>query len=200
MQIRLFWLATAVMLTIACSATAGAPVANGAPAADLPCALFPADNVWNTPINDLPLHPDSAAYVAAIGRDAPVHPDFGSGVWPPGSNSPIGIPYVNVPGDQPRVAVSFDYADESDPGPYPIPPDAPIEGGPDSRGDRHVLVVDRDNCVLYELYAAYLQPDGNVDGRIGRDFRPPQPCPAPRGLDLGRRGRIADIARPGALR
>jgi hypothetical protein len=158
------------MLTIACSATAGAPAVNGAPSADLPCALFPVDNVWNTPIDDLPRHPDSDAYVAAIGRDAPVHPDFGSGVWPPGSNSPIGIPYAVVPGDQPRVAVSFDYADESDPGPYPIPPDAPIEGGPDSSGDRHVLIVDRDNCLLYELYAAYPQPDGTWTAGSGAIF------------------------------
>lgn len=158
------------MLTIACSATAVTPAVNGAPAADLPCALFPADNVWNTPIDDLPRHPDSDAYVAAIGRDAPVHPDFGSGVWPPGSNSPIGIPYAVVPGDQPRVAVSFGYADESDPGPYPIPPEAPIEGGPDSSGDRHVLIVDRDNCLLYELYAAYPQPDGTWTAGSGAIF------------------------------
>ena len=74
---------------------------------------------------------------------------------------PIGIPYTTVPGTQPKVPVSFDYADESDPGPYPIPPDAPIEGGPSSTGDRHVLVVDRDACRLWELYSAYPQNGGS---------------------------------------
>ncbi|MEK7323626.1 MAG: hypothetical protein AAB217_00030, partial [Chloroflexota bacterium] len=74
---------------------------------------------------------------------------------------PIGIPFTAVPGDQPLVNVTFDYADESDSGPYPIPPDAPIEGGPNSDGDRHILIVDRDHCKLYELYAAYLESDGS---------------------------------------
>ena len=68
---------------------------------------------------------------------------------------PIGIPYVTVPGTQAKVPVSFTYAHESDPGPYPIPPNAPIEGGSSSTGDRHVLVVDRDACRLWELYSAY---------------------------------------------
>jgi hypothetical protein len=68
---------------------------------------------------------------------------------------------VDVPGTQATVPITFTYDDESDPGPYPIPPDAPIEGGPASDGDRHVLVVDRDDCILYELYAAYPQPDGS---------------------------------------
>ena len=115
------------------------------------CEVFPADNIWNTPVDNLPLDSNSAAYVATIGPNSPLHPDFGSGVWPPGSDSPIGIPYVTVPGTQPMVQVSFDYADESDPGPYPIPANAPIEGGADSTGDRHVLVVDTTNCILYEL-------------------------------------------------
>ena len=134
------------------------------------CAVFPADNVWNTPVDTLPVDSNSAVYIATIGASAPVHADFGSGEWPPGSGSPIGIPYVDVGGSQPGVTVTFDYADESDPGPYPIPPDAPIEGGPDSNGDRHVLVVDRDNCVLYELYAAYPQPDGSWQAGSGAIF------------------------------
>ncbi len=116
------------------------------------CSVFPADNIWNTPVDTLPVDPNSDVYVATIGANASVHADFGSGLWEGG---PIGIPYVTVPGTQPRVPVTFDYADESDPGPYPIPPDAPIEGGAASNGDRHVLVVDRDNCVLYELYYAF---------------------------------------------
>jgi hypothetical protein len=96
-----------------------------------------------------------------------VHADFGSGTWDGG---PIGIPYVDVPGSQPKVAVTFDYDDESDPGPYPIPPGAPIEGGPSSDGDRHVLVLDRDNCILYELYHAFPQPDGSWDAGSGAIF------------------------------
>jgi hypothetical protein len=90
--------------------------------------------------------------VATIGVDGNVHADFGSGLWEGG---PIGIPFVTVGGSQPKVPVSFDYADESDRGPYPIPSQAPIEGGPNADGDRHVIVVDRKRCRLYELFAAY---------------------------------------------
>lgn len=123
------------------------------------CSVFPADNIWNAPVDRLPLDPNSDAYVTTIGADSVVHADFGSGFWPPDSTSPIGIPYVTVPARQPRVPVVFEYASESDPGPYPVPEDAPIEGGPDGDGDRHILVVDRGRCFLYELYSAY--PDGN---------------------------------------
>jgi hypothetical protein len=119
------------------------------------CLVFPADNIWNVRIDHLPVDPSSALYIDTIGASTGLHPDFGAGVWPPGSDSPIGIPWVAVPGSQPLVPITFDYADESDPGPYPIPSDAPIEGGPSSSGDRHVLVLDRDACVLYEVYAAY---------------------------------------------
>ena len=133
----------------------GAPTHDG-------CPVFPADNIWNARVDQLPVHPMSDTYIESISLDGDdyLHPDFGSGVWPPGSNSPIGIPFVTVPGIQPTVPISYTaYGDESDPGPFPIPPDAPIEGGPDSDGDRHVLVLDRDNCVLYELYSAF--PDGS---------------------------------------
>jgi hypothetical protein len=131
------------------------------------CAVFPADNVWNTPVDTLPVHANSDAYVATIGAGAHVHADFGSGTWDGG---PIGIPYVDVPGSQPKVAVTFEYDDESDPGPYPIPPDAPIEGGPDGDGDRHVLVLDRDNCILYEMFYAFPQPGGSWDAGSGAIF------------------------------
>ncbi|MFQ5595435.1 MAG: hypothetical protein ACE5HA_14910 [Anaerolineae bacterium] len=131
------------------------------------CAVFPADNIWNVPIDTLPVDANSAAYINTIGANAGLHPDFGAGDWPPGSGSPIGIPYTDVPGTQPKVDISFDYADESDAGPYPIPPDPPIEGGPESDGDRHVLIVDRDNCVLYELYYAWPQPDGSWEAGSG---------------------------------
>ena len=131
------------------------------------CAIFPADNIWNTPIDTLPVDANSTTYIATIGAGAYVHADFGSGTW---AGGPIGIPYVDVAGTQPRVDVAFDYDDESDPGPYPIPPDPPIEGGPDSDGDRHVLVLDRDNCVLYELFYAFPQPNGSWEAGSGAIF------------------------------
>jgi hypothetical protein len=121
------------------------------------CQMFPPDNIWNTPVDGLPLDPQSAAYVSSIGATTGLHPDFGT-VW---EGAPIGIPYTVVPGDQPTVPVSFEYSDESDPGSYPIPPNPPIEGGPNSTGDRHILIVDQDHCKLYELYSAYPQPDGS---------------------------------------
>ncbi|UCC65763.1 MAG: hypothetical protein JSV36_14350 [Anaerolineae bacterium] len=134
------------------------------------CDVFPADNIWNARVDDLPVHANSDAYVAAICAGEHVHADFGAGVWPPGSGSPIGIPYVVVPGSQPRVDVTFDYDDESDPGPYPIPPDPPIEGGPEGDGDRHILVLDCDACVLYELYDAWPQADGSWQAGSGAIF------------------------------
>jgi len=132
------------------------------------CAVFPANNVWNTPVDRLPVDPNSFAYVATIGADKPLVPDFGSGTFQGG---PIGIPFVVVPGSQPKVPLTFQYADESDPGPYPIPPDAPIEGGSQSSGDRHVLVVDRDNCVLYEVFSSYPQSDGSWKAGSGAIFK-----------------------------
>ncbi|HXF60506.1 MAG TPA: hypothetical protein VNK95_02745 [Caldilineaceae bacterium] len=117
------------------------------------CPVFPAGNIWNTPVDGLPVHERSDDYIAAIGRDAPVHPDFGAGLYEGG---PIGIPYVVVPVDQPLVEIEFTaYGDESDPGPYPIPPDAPIEGGAAADGDRHVLALQQGTCKLYELYRAF---------------------------------------------
>lgn len=131
------------------------------------CPIFPADNIWNTPVDTLPVDPDSASYIAAIGASEPVHPDFGSGTW---EGEPIGISYVAVPGSQALVPITFDYDDESDPGPYPIPPDAPIEGGPASDGDRHVLVLDRGECMLYELFYAYPAADGSWHAGSGAVF------------------------------
>lgn len=119
------------------------------------CTIFPADNPWNTDISDYPVHDNSEALIASIGLDTGMHADFGT-VW---EGAPIGIPYVMIASDQPRVPVTFEY-DDSDPGPYPIPPDAPIEGGPESDGDRHILAVDLEGCMLYELFAAYSDDDG----------------------------------------
>lgn len=125
------------------------------------CDIFPGDNIWNTPVDTLPVHPNSAGYINTIGSSQTLHPDFGSGVWPPGSNSPIGIPFITVPANQPSVPITFFWwPDESDPGPYPIPANAPIEGGPDSDGDRHVLVLQTGTCKLFELYHAFAQAGG----------------------------------------
>ncbi|MEW5871583.1 MAG: hypothetical protein AB1894_20085 [Chloroflexota bacterium] len=123
------------------------------------CPVLPADNIWNAPIDGLPVDANSAAYIQTIGASGHLHPDFGSGTWPPTNGFPIGIPYNVVPGSQAKVAVVFDYDDESDPGPYPIPPNPKIEGDPNS-GDRHILVLDRDNCQLYEMWDSHLETDG----------------------------------------
>ena len=131
--------------------------------------MLPPDNYWNVPVDDLPVHPRSSDYVTRIGASSHVHADFGSGVWPPGSNSPIGIPYVVVGASQPGVDVSFTYSGESDPSPYPIPDDPPIEGGPDGTGDRHILIIDQDACVLHELFNAW--PNGDGTWRAGSGAR-----------------------------
>jgi hypothetical protein len=117
---------------------------------------FPADNPWNTDISAAPTDPNSSNLLASIGLATGLHPDFGT-VW---NGAPNGIPYVLVGGSQARVPLTFDYADESDPGPYPIPPDAPIEGGAASTGDRHVLVVDTDAWRLYETWNSQPQNGG----------------------------------------
>ncbi|MBX3674519.1 MAG: DUF4214 domain-containing protein [Burkholderiales bacterium] len=132
-------------------------LAIGLPAAAAPtvggCAVLPADNFWNTPVDTLPVHPKSADWVGTIGTTAKLHADWGNVLA-----DNYGIPFTTVTGAQPLVPImgdpAEDYSDESDPGPYPIPPDAPIEGGPLSTGDRHVLVVETTNCILYELYNA----------------------------------------------
>jgi hypothetical protein len=121
------------------------------------CAVFPADNAWNQRVDQLPVAGDSSALVRSIGIDANAHADFGSGKWDGG---PIGIPYVVVRGTQKKVRVRFDYADESDRVRYPLPKNAPIEGGKNAEGDRHVIVIDKSKCRLYELYAAYPKHGG----------------------------------------
>jgi hypothetical protein len=112
---------------------------------------FPNANPWNARIDQMPVDPNSAALIASIGLSTGLHPDFGANY----NGGPFGIPYVVVSGGTPPVHVTFNYADESDSGPYPIPPGAPVEGGLASGGDRHVIVVDRDHWKLYELFAAY---------------------------------------------
>ena len=130
-------------------------------------SIFPSDNVWNVPIDNLPVHANSDTYVETIGSDKYMHADFGSGEW---NGGPIGIPYVVVSGDQEKVDVSFTYASESDPGPYPVPTDAPVQGGSDATGDRHVIVLDKDNSLVYELFYAWPQPDGSWTAGSGAIF------------------------------
>jgi hypothetical protein len=128
------------------------------------CEVFPPDNAWHENISKLPVSPLSNAYIASIGANLDLHPDFGS-------NLTYGIPYAVVPASQPKVAIHFTaYGDQSDPGPYPIPPGAPIEGGAGSSGDRHVLVVQSGACKLYELYSAYPNADGSWNAASGAVF------------------------------
>jgi hypothetical protein len=129
------------------------------------CPVFPGDNIWNTRVDGLPVDPHSADYVASIGADEPLKADFGSGLY---EGAPIGIPYVVVPRDQAMVPIRHApfgdesaAGEESDPGPFPVPADAPIEGGPDATDDRHVLVVQEQSCTLYELYKAAPNADGS---------------------------------------
>jgi hypothetical protein len=143
-----------LLILAACAACAVAVSAAGAhrlPQAPR-CPVLPASNPFNQRVDGLPVAADSATLIASIGEQAPAKADFGSGTYDGG---PIGIPYKVVRGSQRRVPVSFDYADESDKGRYPLPANVPIEGGPNADGDRHVLVVDRDRCRLYELYDAH---------------------------------------------
>lgn len=122
------------------------------------CSVFPANNIWNTPIDTLPVDLNSSSYINTIGAGTHFHADFGSGLW---NGGPIGIPFEVISSSQAKVAVTFEYDTESDPGPYPVPPNAQIEGGPDSDGDRHILILDQDQCRLYELYYAWPQADGS---------------------------------------
>ncbi|HZT64172.1 MAG TPA: hypothetical protein VFA11_00125 [Acidimicrobiales bacterium] len=138
-------------------ARASTPVP-GAPA----CPIFPADNVWNADISGLPVDPHSAEWLASMSASTTnLHPDFGPSGDP---SAPYGIPYTVVDSSHPKVSVSFTYADESDPGPYPFGPDTPIEGGPSSTGDRHAIMVDSSTCTLYELYDAYYSSSGSTAG------------------------------------
>jgi uncharacterized protein (TIGR03437 family) len=142
--------------------SASAPAADPSSPAVGGCKVFPDNNIWNTPIDAMPVDRASETYIQTIGADTVLHADFGSGTFEGG---PIGIPFIVVNDSQPKVHINFiAYGDESDPGPYPIPSNAPIEGGASSTGDRHVLVVDAAGCMLYELYRAFPSPTGwNAD-------------------------------------
>ncbi len=120
---------------------------------------FPASSLWNQDISSAPVDPNSAAIVSLIGSGTPVHPDFGSGLY---DGSYMGIPYIVVDSSQAPVSINFTaYGDESDPGPMPIPANAPIEGYPNPSGDEHVLVLDNNQCWLYELYQGAPNANGS---------------------------------------
>lgn len=161
---------TALMCLFACGG-GGSSVGGGTDTGELNGDLmsrriFPSSDPWNTPVDTEPVDANSDNLIASIGVNTGFHPDFGAN-WDGG---PFGIPYVVVRGTQAKVPVTFDYTDESDPGPYPVPKNAPIEGGASSSGDRHVLVIDKDNWKLYELYAAYPQSDGSWRAGSGAIF------------------------------
>jgi hypothetical protein len=158
---------TALLLLIL-SVNLDIPLASGQTGPTLEgCPVFPADNIWNESVENLPVAANSAAFISTIGATQGLHPDFGSGSY---AGGPIGIPYTIVNGNQEKVNITFTYADESDPGPYPLPPDAAIEGGSLSTGDRHVLVLDRDSCLLYETFDSWPQPDGSWNAGSGAIF------------------------------
>jgi hypothetical protein len=122
------------------------------------CPVFPPDNDWNRDISDAPVDPRSDAFLATLGASwRNLHADFGS---PP----EYGIPFVVVSSSQPRVPMTFQYVGESDPGPYPFPPDVPVQGGPGATGDRHAVALDRDSCLLYETYDTHWKGDGYFAG------------------------------------
>lgn len=150
----------AMLLTAATGvsfATASAGAASNPPPREAGCPIFPASNPLNQEITHAPENPDSAAYIASIGLSGHLHPDFGT---EPG----YGIPYTVVGPHQPKVPIDFtEFGEESEPGPYPIPASAPVEGAGEE-GDRHVLVLQRGSCKLYELYSAQRQGAGWAAG------------------------------------
>ena len=121
------------------------------------CTVFPATNAWNQRVDALPVAANSAQMIQSIGLGTGLHPDFGAGLY---NGQPIGIPYDVVSKKTKRSRLAFSYADESDKGPYPIPSSVHIEGGRASTGDRHALLIDKDACKLYELYALYPKGGG----------------------------------------
>ena len=133
------------------------------------CLVLPANNIWNTPIDTLPVLSNSSSMVTTIGASTGFHADFGAGLWDGG---PIGIPFITVAGSQTKYPATFLYADESDSGPYAVPLNAPIEGGSSSSGDRHAIAIDTTNCILYELYDAYPQASSwNADSGAIYDLK-----------------------------
>lgn len=159
--------ATVLYASLASAALGAGASLNGA-------VPFPADNAWNTDISAAAVDPNSANLINSIGTNGGLFPDFGSGTW---NGAPIGIPYVVVSGSQTKVAINFTaYGSESDSGPYPVPSTAPVEGEPagsttcNGGGDCHVLVIDRDNNLLYEIGNASKLADNSWNASGGAVF------------------------------
>jgi len=160
--------------------------------------VFPASNPWNKRVDNLPVASNSNAIVASIGTGTGLHADFGSGVY---QGRPIGIPYQVVSRHTRRAPFKFQYADESDGSRYPVGTHPRIEGGSASDGDRHVLMIDRDACKLYEVSGAYPHNGGRSwTGWSGAIWNLRSNKVRPRLWDLRRRRRPADLPRPRALR
>ena len=147
-----------ILLLAACALVVGGSSAQALrlPAAPR-CPVFPKTNPWNQRVDTLPVAGNSAEIISSIGAGTGLHADFGSGLW---AGAPIGIPITVVGPRQAKSRVSFEYADESDRGLFPITRNVKIEGGRSSTGDRHALIVDRNACRLYELYALYPKSHG----------------------------------------
>lgn len=147
------FIACAIAISMA-GATATTHAGVNAPPQIAGCPIFPTDNIWNARVDALPVHPRSTSFINSIDANTTLHPDFGT-FW---QNAPIGIPFAVVPATQPNVTITFGpngWPGESDKGPMPIPPNAPVEGGANATGDRHVLVLKQGECKLYELYRAF---------------------------------------------
>lgn len=138
----------AVIAGACCSKAQAQPTIGG-------CSIFPSNNIWNTPIDNLPADRSSDLYIATIGAAKPLHPDFSSGGG--------GIPFMIVPANQAKVPVDFGGNSESDIGPYPIPPNPTVEGS----GDAHALMLLQGACTLYEIYALAKKADGSWSGGSG---------------------------------
>jgi hypothetical protein len=162
---RRIGLTLSLALIVACLCPVSSSVASPPPGAPK-CHVLPGNNVWNTDISHLTVNSHSRAWLASMNASSTnLHPDFG-----PSGGFPYGIPYTTVGASHRKVHVKFQYASESDKGPYPFGPDTPIEGGKNAGGDRHALMIDRAHCVLYELYAAHFRPNGRSPAGSGAIF------------------------------
>jgi hypothetical protein len=146
---RILWLLVLVAAYAGSAEAAGPEIAG--------CPMFPPNNVWNTPVDTLPVSPSSAKHIATIGAARPLHPDFGEDLR-------TGIPFNIVGPDAKKIKIPFQYESESEPGPYPVPAGVKVEGGAGATGDRHVLIVDPKTCVLYELFEMVPQGVGPASG------------------------------------
>lgn len=130
-------------------------------------ATFPDNNVWNTSITKLPVHPNSKKYIQSIGTTKALHPDFGAGTY---EGEPLGIP-INIVGPATkRLPIEFEYAEESDRETYPIPAQPKVEGGMKSDGDKHLIALDTANATLYELFNVSKASNGKWSAGCGAIF------------------------------